>query len=105
VDAFNGEGIAFAIASGQLAAEALVAVDGPAAGVYETRFRRQLYPELRWSLVTHRMYYRLPAFLLRRLWSDRGALERYTEVLEGSRTYKSYLGWLTRRVLVPGSRE
>jgi geranylgeranyl reductase family protein len=65
-DPFLGEGIYYAHRSAQLAAEAVIATrDSPdsALGAYGDRYRRTLYPELRYARAGRQMVFSLPTRL------------------------------------------
>ncbi len=98
VDPFNGEGISYAIQSGQFAAEAVVASKGKEPlKDYEDSCRDGLLPNLRLALWTARMYYRLPGMFISAFCSDRAILEKYNGVLEGRLDYKHYLRWAIKK--------
>jgi geranylgeranyl reductase family protein len=100
VDALNGEGIAGAIESGQMAAEALTAgPDSDAAALYRDSCRRSLLPHLRWSLRFAWAFYRHPGWFLRSFSQDPELIQRYGEVLERHRSYSWYLSQFIRRRL------
>jgi len=92
-DALTGEGISIAMASGRLAAEAIL--EGEPSRVqraYERSLRREILGELRWGRVLAWITYRHPR-LLRKLLRRRGQAfcERLTDVYLGERTYRSML--------------
>jgi geranylgeranyl reductase family protein len=97
VDALSGEGIAGAIESGQLAADALAA-DGrrDAARLYSDACRRALLPHLRWSLAFAWGFYRQSKWFLQLLNRCPGSLDRYGEVLEHRHSYAWYLSKLLK---------
>ncbi|MFN0007682.1 MAG: geranylgeranyl reductase family protein [Planctomycetota bacterium] len=92
-DALTGEGISIAMASGRLAAEAIL--QGEPSRVqraYERALRREILGELRWGRVLAWITYEHPG-LLRTLLRRRGQAfcERLTDVYLGERTYRSLL--------------
>jgi len=100
VDALNGEGIAGAIESGQMAAEALAAgPDSDAAALYRDSCRRSLVPHLRWSLRFAWAFYRSPGWFLRSFKQDPDLIQRYGEVLERRRSYPWFLSRFAGRRL------
>jgi geranylgeranyl reductase family protein len=100
VDALSGEGIAGAIESGQLAAEALAAGgDSDAAALYRDSCRRSMLPHLRWSLRFAWAFYRSPGWLLRSFKQDPDLIQRYGEVLERRRSYPWFLSRFAGRRL------
>jgi geranylgeranyl reductase family protein len=103
VDPFLGEGMAYAIRSGQLAAEVahryLVRRDEPSrVREYSSRCEREFGQNLRYSLVLSRLMHRFPRVFFEILAGHDDALARFLEVAAAERTYKSYLAWLLRRL-------
>jgi len=91
-DAFSGEGIAYAIRSGQLAADALV--DRPGNGAvshYRTLCRREILRPLRQSLWAARIFFNLPRPYLKWFYTNRTMLSRYHEVLQGNLSYRAFI--------------
>lgn len=98
VDPFNGEGISYAIRSGQFAAEAIAAVKGKSPlATYEKSCQNHLLPDLRMALRTARIYYNAPNVFIRAFCSDRAVLAKYNAVLEGRLDYRRYLRWALRK--------
>jgi geranylgeranyl reductase family protein len=92
-DALTGEGISIAMASGRMAAEAILESDPPRVRrAYERSLRREILGELRWGRALAWIAYQHPA-LLRPLLRRRGQAfcERLTDVYLGERTYASLL--------------
>jgi len=104
VDTFYGEGLAFAIRSGQLAGEATAtALKSGKHSVqdlhpYEVNCEREFGRDLRYSLYFSRLMHRFPRVFLRLLASEADVLDRYLEVPARRLSYQSYLGWLLPRV-------
>lgn len=100
VDAFSGEGIANAIESGHLAAEALMTAeaDEPAT-VYARACRRQLLPELRHSLWTARLFHAAPSVFVRAFCRDPKLLNEYHDVMQRQSTYSRLLRRAVRHLL------
>jgi geranylgeranyl reductase family protein len=103
VDPFTGEGIAFAIRSGQLAAEAIVA--GARAGWdvavlqgYQQRIWDELGRDLRRARWIARAVYRFPRLLAGIFVRSRRLSERYLEVIRHRVSYGEYLRWLAPRL-------
>jgi flavin-dependent dehydrogenase len=92
-DALTGEGITFAIQSGQLAAQALLVGafdEGDVRQAYQGALAKSILPELRWGRVLASVTYdypRLRAWFLRR--QGQQLSEVITDVLTGERTYRS----------------
>lgn len=106
VDPFNGEGIAYAIRSGQLAAESvhesLRGHEDFSAGArsYTSRCHSEFGKNLGYSLLLSRLMHRFPGLLLRILAGDRRVLERYLDVPLRDLSYQGFLAWLTLRMPV-----
>ncbi len=95
-DPLTGEGITFAILSGQIAARALLASGlepERTRGAYDRALRRMILPELRWGRVLSRLTYDAP---WARTWLARLNGSRFGELLAdvfaGARTYRELLG-------------
>jgi geranylgeranyl reductase family protein len=104
VDAFTGEGIAYAIRSGQLAGEvAATALESGsccvrALDLYRVRCDREFGRDLRYSLHSARLMHRFPGLFLRLMASDAEILGRYLEVPARRSSYQKYLAWLLPRI-------
>jgi geranylgeranyl reductase family protein len=104
VDPFTGEGIAFAIRSGQLAAETVVQaiqqgnVTRQGLSPYVARCEREFGESLRYSLLLARLMHRFPAFFLKLMASQPEAIERYVADAAREQSYRTYLAWLLPRV-------
>lgn len=95
VDAFLGEGISFAIRSGQNAAHAVAAAlagtSGPAPSHYRSLCETDFGQHLRDSLFLARMLHAHPGVLLKGFISDRRLLDAFTEVPTMQTTYRAYI--------------
>lgn len=92
-DALTGEGISIAMASGRLAALAILEGDpSRVRRAYERSLRREILGELRWGRALAWITYQHPE-LLRALLRRRGQefCERLTDVFAGQKTYRSLL--------------
>jgi geranylgeranyl reductase family protein len=104
VDPFYGEGIAYAIRSGQLASEticrALNAGDLSARGLadYPRRCEEEFGRNLRNSLYLTRLMHQFPGVFLRLLSAERSVLEKYLDVPMKRLSYHSYIKWLLSRM-------
>jgi len=101
VDAFSGEGMAYAIRSGQLAAGVVArAAAGKAsalqayAGACEREFGRNLRDSRRLS----RLMYRFTGVISRAFSGDPRVVRAFLETVSGERTYRSFLCWLLPRL-------
>ena len=101
VDAFTGEGISYAIRSGQLAAEVLTSVsDRDPVGAYQHACSAEILRPIRQSLWMARVFHHLPRRQLRRLCENPATASGYYEILEGRSNYVRYaLRQIARAVL------
>jgi geranylgeranyl reductase family protein len=93
VDPFFGEGIYYAMRSGQIAAEAaerFIHQGTPLSG-YSNTIRREFYPEFKSAGRVAWLVYRFPEFLFDLTEKHPGVIQLYIEVLSGKRTYRSFL--------------
>jgi flavin-dependent dehydrogenase len=103
VDSFYGEGIAYAIRSGQIAAQVISDIlrdQRPASALrgYEDICDAEFGDNLRYSLVLARLMHRFPRLFFRILSSSTEAMDAFLEIPAQKRTYRSYLRWLLPRV-------
>ena len=106
VDTFYGEGLAFAIRSGQLAAETSAAAlrggdcSAQRLNDYSALCEREFGRDLRYSLYFSRLMHRFPKVFLRLMASETEVLDKYLEVPARQRSYRDFLGWLLPRIPV-----
>jgi geranylgeranyl reductase family protein len=106
VDPFLGEGLPYAIRSGQIAGEvALQAArqgDFSSSGLapYARQCRRQFGANLRHALLFTRMVHAWPSLFLRMLASDEEVLRRCLEVPAATMTYRRYAAWMVAKAPV-----
>ena len=99
VDAFTGEGIYYALRSGQLAAQAIgEAPASQVAGLYRMKCRNDFGEELWYALVFSKMMHSYPNVFLRILACHEEVLDRYIEIAASKRTYKDFVRWLVPRL-------
>jgi len=104
VDSFYGEGIAYAIKSGHLAAQTAVealAGRGFSSGAmarYGKACHKAFDRNLRYSLLLTRLMHGCPSVFIRLLSSDERVLRKYLLVPSMKWSYKQYLWWLLPRV-------
>jgi geranylgeranyl reductase family protein len=104
VDACQGEGLAFAIRSGQLAGRvAAAAVEkGDCSGSnlrsYEELCEREFGKDLRYSLYFSRLVHRFPGIFLRLLASGVSLFDKFLEIPARLYSYQRFLAWLLPRV-------
>jgi len=101
VDSFYGEGIAYAIRSGQIAVEVISRILKNGVGSlsnYESVCRSEFGENLKYSLILSRMMHSFPRIFFKVFTSCEEVLDKYLEVPASKQTYKSYIKWLLPRV-------
>lgn len=98
VDAFSGEGIAYAIRSGQLAAEVISGIClecGKAKDLkkYESLCHDEFGTHLKYSLMFSKVMHRFPERTFRTFTSSEKMVDKYLEVVDMSMNYKDFLRW------------
>lgn len=91
VDPFTGEGIYFAVRSGQLAADVIRAAAGAGRGdlaAYDRRLAAELYPELAVARRVAFWVYRFPRLAQAIVERHPAVLERYSGIFRGELTYR-----------------
>lgn len=99
VDAFTGEGVSYAIRSGQLAAEAVAdlvmySLKLSSLKAYESGCRKEFGNYLASSLKLERIMHRFPETSFKLAVSNREILDKYLDKVVTSRNYKDYVHWL-----------
>lgn len=97
VDPFIGEGIYYAVRSGQLAADSLLGATEDAAALvrYEAALRRELCPELAWARRVATFFYSFPKLAYRVLTENEAVRASALAVLRGDERYRAV--WLEFR--------
>lgn len=103
-DPFIGEGVAYAIQSGKLAAQTIV--DGienkmrpdQAAAAYENICNQFIVKDISFSWKMTKFIYRFPDLFLRLFSSDKRILQTYFDIPPGSSRYRTFLSWLITRL-------
>jgi len=102
VDSFTGEGIAYAIKSGQNAAQTVAdkLEDGDLdlAGSYQQRCKRDFGDDLKYSLIMAKIMHSWPEMFFRMLATRDDFLDKFLEVPAMKGTYKSLIRWLMPRM-------
>jgi len=103
VDPFSGEGIAFAIRSGQIAAEVIAEIllrgnDDSHLKEYEKRCYREFGHTFKYALLSSRIMNRFPRIFFNILTRNSEALDQFLEIPNLKRQYLSYLGWIIPRI-------
>jgi flavin-dependent dehydrogenase len=98
-DPLTGEGISYAVRSGRLAAETMLAAlrnPGGSLAAYSQRVRKELLPEIKLARLAARCLYAAPESLYRRFARKELFAQRVLDVFEGKTTYRA----LMRKVFV-----
>ncbi len=104
VDAFIGEGLAYAIRSGQLAGDAaLFAVRTGNFSKqnliqYENNCNQEFGSDLRWSLYFSRLVHIFPGIFLRLMALESKMIGKYLDVLVKKMSYQRYFLWILPRI-------
>lgn len=98
VDAFSGEGLAYAIRSGQLAANVIAEVSQQKGKLtdlhkYESICRKEFGTHLKYSLIFSRLIHSFPERSFKTFINNREILDKYLEVVDYTIDYKEYLRW------------
>ena len=104
VDSFSGEGIPYAIRSGQLAAETISESleHGDSKRIerdYSASCWRTFGWNLKWSLGLSRLMHLCPNLFLKALASDEVILSKYLSVASAEITYAQYFRWLLPKIM------
>ncbi len=99
VDAFTGEGISYAIRSGQLAAETVAnlvmySLKLSSLKAYESACRQEFGSYLASSLKLEKIMHRFPEISFKLAVSNRDILDKYLDEVVVNRNYKDYIRWL-----------
>ncbi|MBN2568194.1 MAG: geranylgeranyl reductase family protein [Deltaproteobacteria bacterium] len=103
MDPFSGEGIAFAIRSGQIAAEVISDIllrenNESRLKEYEKRCYREFGHTFQCALLSSRIMNRFPGIFFDILTRNTDALDHFLEIPNLRRQYLSYLGWIIPRI-------
>ncbi|MCC4770137.1 geranylgeranyl reductase family protein [Methanosarcina sp. DH2] len=98
VDSFSGEGLAYAISSGQFAAEVIAEIclhNGKTKDLnrYESLCQAEFGTHLKYSLIFSRIMHRFPEKTFKIFTSSDKMIDKYLEVVDFSINYKDYLRW------------
>ena len=98
VDAFSGEGLAYAIVSGQFAAEVIAGICLQGRNLkdlskYESLCRAEFGTHLKYSLMFSRIMHRFPDRTFKIFILSDKMLDKYLEVVDFKINYKDYLRW------------
>ncbi len=102
VDSFLGEGIAYAIRSGQIAVEVISKIilnndDMETIKNYEMICKSEFIDNLNYSLILTKLINSYPSLFLK-IFASNKAIEKYLEVPAMEISYKSYIKWLIPRI-------
>lgn len=98
VDSFSGEGIAYAIKSGQFAAEVIAGIclsnkSMKDLGKYESLCQSEFGTHLKYSLMFSRIMHSFPDRTFKIFTSNEKMIDKYLEVADFTINYKDYLRW------------
>jgi len=98
VDAFLGEGLAYAISSGQFAAEVIGDICFNGGNLkdlkrYENLCHTEFGTHLKYSLTFSKIMHRFPSRTFKIFTSSDKMLDKYLDLIDYRITYKDYLGW------------
>lgn len=98
VDSFSGEGLAYAISSGQFAAEVIAEIclhNGKTKYLnrYESLCQAEFGTHLKYSLMFSKIMHRFPEKTFKIFTSSDKMIDKYLEVADFSINYKDYLRW------------
>lgn len=102
VDSFYGEGIAYAIRSGQIAVEVISEIvlnnkDLKTLKNYEVICKSEFIDNLKYSLILSKLMHSYPSIFLK-IFTDDEVINKYLEVPSMKISYKSYIKWLIPRM-------
>ncbi|MEA3470260.1 MAG: geranylgeranyl reductase family protein [Thermodesulfobacteriota bacterium] len=103
VDPLSGEGIAYAVRSGQIAGEVItqIAAKGKALSTlkdYERICRNEFERNFRYALLMAKLTHRFSNVIYRVMKNSTESFDKFLEVQTMKRQYLSYLGWLIPRI-------
>ncbi|HHV24158.1 MAG: geranylgeranyl reductase family protein [Methanosarcina sp.] len=98
IDAFSGEGLAYAIVSGQFAAEVIAGICLQGGNLkdlskYESLCRAEFGTHLKYSLMFSRIMHRFPDRTFKVFTSSDKMIDKFLEVVDLTIDYKDYLRW------------
>jgi geranylgeranyl reductase family protein len=98
VDAFSGEGLAYAISSGQFAASVLAEICQQRGKLkdlhkYESICKAEFGTHLKYSLIFSRLIHSFPERSFKMFIDNKEILDKYLEVVDFTIDYKDYLRW------------
>ncbi|MDD4248808.1 MAG: geranylgeranyl reductase family protein [Methanosarcina sp.] len=98
VDSFSGEGLAYAISSGQFAAEVIAGICMCGGKIkdlnkYESLCQAEFGTHLKYSLLFSKVMHRFPDRTFKIFTSSEKMIDKYLEVVDFKINYKDYLRW------------
>jgi len=98
VDSFSGEGIAYAIRSGQLAAKAVADNLSHNNSQYRSDCIKEFGPNLNYSYYFARLIHSFPKTFFPLYTSESDFINEYMDIFTGKSNYRNYLKWLIPRL-------
>jgi geranylgeranyl reductase family protein len=103
VDTFTGEGIAYAIRSGQLASETIIKATmngsmGKELEEYKKLCNNEFGTDLKYSLFLAKMLHTFPDMFFNMMYNNNEIVEKYLDIHTMKSSYKKYVKWLVPRL-------
>ncbi len=99
VDPFTGEGIYYALRSGQIAAQVIQEASiTDVAKTYQHRVKKDFGEDLKYALFFSKIMHSHPNIFLRLMACHEEILDRYMEIAASKRSYKEFISWLLPRL-------
>jgi geranylgeranyl reductase family protein len=103
VNPFSGEGIAYAIRSGQIAVEVIAEIVHKSKGLdrlkdYEVICKREFADDFKYALAITKTMHRYPGFFFKIFADNEKACRKLIEVSDPGKSYRDYLRWLMPRL-------
>jgi len=102
VDPFTGEGIYYALRSGQIAAEEIARAFGQSDGdvsAYTARINAEINSDFRAATLFAELFYRVPRFAAWAFRNSASTRKAAVDIVSEPGSYAKTMGWLTRRAL------
>ncbi|MCA1980790.1 MAG: NAD(P)/FAD-dependent oxidoreductase [Calditerrivibrio sp.] len=104
VEPFTGEGIAYAIRSGQIAANTIIKAfknsdfSEELLSNYEKICSAEIGSTMGYALFFSKMLHKFPNLLLNKIMSNQHCVDKYLEIISQKITYKDYIKWIFKKL-------
>ncbi|MCA1933108.1 MAG: NAD(P)/FAD-dependent oxidoreductase [Calditerrivibrio sp.] len=104
VEPFTGEGIAYAIRSGQIAANTIIKAfknsdfSEELLSNYEKNCSAEIGSTMGYALFFSKMLHKFPNLLLNKIMSNQHCVDKYLEIISQKITYKDYIKWIFKKL-------